>query len=98
MGAKLAWPMPDTVCLTPLEAAVLADDVGSTQPIEVILKFWGGGGYFFLTCCLTGTCSLMFKNPLLAPRSTRGKPLGRFYCGEAFILQNLGFRPFYFSS
>ena len=47
MGAKLAWPMPDTVCLTPLEAAVLADDVGSTQPIEVILKFWGGGGYFF---------------------------------------------------
>ena len=36
-----------TVYLTPLEAVVLADDIGPTQPMEVILKFWGGGGYFF---------------------------------------------------
>ena len=33
--------------LTPLEAVVLADDIGPTQPMEVILKFGGGGGCFF---------------------------------------------------
>lgn len=41
------------MCLTPLEAAVLADDIGPTQPMEVILKFWGGeGSFFFKTVAL----------------------------------------------